>query len=870
MTEQAARGVGGGVTTPVPESSRTTPGTRPAVRGKFLWAGDEKLFVKGATYGAFEPDTDGNEYHDLSVVERDFELMADSGMNAVRIPHTMPPVELLDAAGRHGLRVMVGLSAEQYAGYLADRRRGRPDVERILREKVRACAGHPALLCYALGNEIPAPMVRWLGRRNVERYLERLYEVTKDEDPDSVVTYVNYPSTEYLELPFLDLLSFNVYLEDRERLEAYLARLHNLAGDRPLLMSEIGLDAFRNGEEAQAESLAWQIETAFGAGCAGAFAFSWTDEWFRGGEHVLDWEFGLTRRDRSPKPALAAVSRSFAEVPFPKSREWPSISVVVCTYNGSRHLPACLEAVRRLEYPSYEVIVVDDGSTDGSAPIAESYGVRVISVPNGGLSRARNIGAEAANGKIVAYLDDDAAPDPHWLQYLADTFVRTGCAAAGGPNIPPPGAGDVAECVARSPGGPVHVLVSDTEAEHVPGCNMAVRVSALEALGGFDPQFHVAGDDVDLCWRIRERGWTIAFNAAAAVWHRRRESVRAYLRQQRGYGRAEALLERKWPERYNGLGHVTWGGHVYGNGRAWALPFRRGRIYGGVWGLAPFQSLYQPAHGLLASLSRTPEWYFVIAGLGALSALGALWTPLLFVLPALALALLLPLYDAVDSAAAAHGRVRPRRRRTRLRILTGLLHIAQPLARLAGRLGFGLSPWRSRSPAGLVVPRPRAVAIWRETWRAQSEWLSSLEESARGSGLAVRRGGDFDRWDLEVRAGAVGGARLLFAAEDHGGGAQLLRVRTSPRWSRGALAAFAILLGAAAAAAAGAAWVPAGLLSGLALLVLLDTGYRCAVALAVVMQSLRILERDVVAEEDRSLSDVLVARTHAVADAEVS
>src|SRR6266540_1275482 len=249
---------------------------RTEARGKFLWAGQQKLYVKGVTYGAFEPDASGIEYHDRDVIDRDFAHMVESGLNCVRIPHTLPPLGLLDAAQSHGLKVMVGLSAEQYAGYLADPKDA-PDVERIVAEKTRAIAGHPAILCYALGNEIPAPLTRWLGARKVERYLERLYEAVKAEDPQGLVTYVNYPTTEYLELPFLDLLAFNVYLEQRDRLEAYLARLHTLAGDRPLLMSEVGLDALRNGEDVQAEVLDWQIRQTFASGCAGAFVFSWTD-----------------------------------------------------------------------------------------------------------------------------------------------------------------------------------------------------------------------------------------------------------------------------------------------------------------------------------------------------------------------------------------------------------------------------------------------------------------------------------------------------------------------------------------------------------------------------------------------------------------
>src|SRR2546430_8681582 len=133
-------------------------------------------------------------------------------------------------------------------------------------------------------------MARWLGRRKIERYLKRLCRVIKEEDPDGLVTYVNYPTTEYLQLPFLDLVCFNVHLESQERFEAYLARLQNIAGDRPLLMSEIGLDSLRNGREAQAASLAWQIRSTFAAGGAGAFVFAWTDEWHRAGAEVEDWE----------------------------------------------------------------------------------------------------------------------------------------------------------------------------------------------------------------------------------------------------------------------------------------------------------------------------------------------------------------------------------------------------------------------------------------------------------------------------------------------------------------------------------------------------------------------------------------------------
>ncbi len=436
---------------------------RPHALGKFIFTGDKKLYIRGVTYGPFRPDLNGDKYHNPEVVERDFAQIAANGLNAVRT-YTVPPRWLLDAAEQHGLRVMVGLPVEREAMFLDDRKHTR-SLEEWVRAGVRACAGHPAVLCYTIGNEIRSSIVRWHGHRRVERCLERLYRAAKAEDPDGLVTYVNYPSTEYLQLPFIDFVSFNVYLESQERLEAYLARLHNIAGDRPLVMAEIGLDSYRHGEDAQARVLDWQVRTAFAAGCAGAFVFAWTDEWFAGGSEVKDWDFGLTGRDRRPKPALRAVRDAFADAPFPPDLNWPPISVVVCSYNGERTIRDCFEGLLKLEYPNFEVIVVDDGSTDATAAITREYGFRLISTENRGLSNARNTGLEAATGEIVAYLDDDAYPDPHWLTYLAATFLSTTHAGVGGPNIEPPGDGPIADCVANAPGNPAHVLISDQEAE---------------------------------------------------------------------------------------------------------------------------------------------------------------------------------------------------------------------------------------------------------------------------------------------------------------------------------------------------------------------------------------------------------------------
>jgi GT2 family glycosyltransferase len=823
-------------------------GERPEARGKFLWVGDRKLYVKGVTYGTFRPDELGREFHDPVRIDRDFEAMSANGINTVRT-YTVPPLWLLDLAQEHGLRVLAGLPWEQHITFLDDRRRVRSILERA-RESVRSLAGHAALLAVSIGNEIPAPIVRWHGRERTERFLEQMYRTAKDADPEALVTYVSFPSTEYLELPFLDVYAFNVFLESRRKLEPYLARLQNIAGDRPLLLSELGLDSRRNGLDGQAASLDWQLRAAFAAGAAGTFVYSWTDEWHRGGHDIDDWDFGLTDRDRRPKPALESVRNAYRDVPFPQ-REWPAVTVVVCSHNGAATIGETCAQLQRLDYPDVQVIVVDDGSTDLTAELARAHGFEVISTPNQGLSAARNEGLHAARGEYIAYLDDDAWPDPQWLQYLVHGFERNPNAAVGGPNIPPPDDGATAACVALAPGGPIHVLVSDDEAEHIPGCNMAFRTEVLRAMGGFDPVFRAAGDDVDLCWRLSESGLRIGFSPAAMVWHRRRATARAYLRQQRGYGRAEALLERKWPQKYNGLGHVTWSGHLYGSGRRRLLG-RRSRIYFGMWGSGLFQRIYQPPPTSLHALPLLPEWPLVLAVFGALAALGAAWSPLYF---ALIPAALLGVFVVLEAGLSALHASSPGRRR----LLLAALFLLQPIARLGGRLSSGLTPWRIRGRRQWAVPLPRNRSVWSEDWADGTERLARLEAGIAAEGTPVVPGGGFDRWDLEARGGMLGAARLLMTVEEHGAGRQLLRFRIRPRataWTGGvvALAAGVSVLAALSGAVAAAAAV--GVIGGLIVLR----------SLAEISISTRALLRAVETPGERELTLDLERRLHTRAE----
>jgi len=190
---------------------------RVEAKGKFLYLGNEKFWVKGVTYGTFNPNASGEPFPSPQAVASDFEAMSLAGINTVRV-YTPPPPWFLNLAQENGLRLIVGLAWEQHVTFL-DNRELAKSIEQRMYDDVLACNEHPAILAYSLGNEIPVGIVRWHGRRKIEAFIKRLYNAVKRAHPDSLVTYVNYPTTEYLQLHFLDLCCFNLYLESVDILQ---------------------------------------------------------------------------------------------------------------------------------------------------------------------------------------------------------------------------------------------------------------------------------------------------------------------------------------------------------------------------------------------------------------------------------------------------------------------------------------------------------------------------------------------------------------------------------------------------------------------------------------------------------------------------
>ena len=315
------------------------------VDGKFFRAGHgeqaPKHYVKGVTYGPFGPGSHGAQFPEAETVDRDFATMATAGINTVRV-FTVPPVWLLDAAARHGLKVLVGLPWSEHVTFL-DSKEVQAEIRGMIVSGVRACARHRAVFAYLVGNEIPPDIIRWHGPNRVERFVKSLVELAKREHPGALVSYANFPSTEYLDVArFCDFLCFNVYLHDETAFRRYVARLHNLTVTKPLVLTEFGADSLRGSQEAQRDILSWHVRAAFSAGVAGTFVFAWTDEWFTGGHPIEDWEFGRVDRKRPEEAGVRggrqAVSRATAAAAVGArraSRSWSAPTTPSARWSGA-------------------------------------------------------------------------------------------------------------------------------------------------------------------------------------------------------------------------------------------------------------------------------------------------------------------------------------------------------------------------------------------------------------------------------------------------------------------------------------------------------------------------------------------------------
>ena len=753
------------------------------VRAKFFFEGEKKFFIKGVTYGPFAPDENGEYFGTPEGAARDLDLMVESGVNLVRI-YYVPPRWFLDLCEKRHIRALISIPWAEHLEFLKDAKI-RNEAKKAVREGVSKNAGHPAVFGYLVGNEIPSTMVRWLGARQVTEFVEQLIAIGRAADPRALFSYASYPPTEYLLPQNSDFVTFNVYLHRQDDFERYLARLQNLAEDKPLILGEFGMDTIRHAESEQAEMLRWHIESVVRGGLAGTIVYAWTDEWFRGGQEILDWSFGLVRRDRSPKLALDTVKSLFygegSMTSRVKLRDYPKASVVVCSYNGAKTLDRCLTSLKEINYPNYEVILVDDGSTDNTQEIAASHNwVKNVRQENKGLSFARNVGAHASCGDVIVYTDSDCMADPDWLYYLMGTLLSGDYAGVGGPNISPPAENWVQACVSAAPGGPNHVLLTDVVAEHIPGCNMAFHRWAFDQVGGFDPEYRKAGDDVDFCWRLQQSGGVIAFSPAAIVWHYRRFTLQAFRKQQEGYGEAESMLRFQHLVFFGPTGTAKWKGQIYGAPRfTWLV--NKPIIYHGVFGEGLFQSIYPTPQSEIAAYLSSIEWLALTLFILGIS----VPLPFLRIVPYIMFGGTL----LVALSYMIHARLEAKHDTIPARLLVAFLALAQPLVRGWARYFTWLR--FKRTPPAVIASvekdfKPARGSItnlrfWSEDGHGRERLLQESIQALESEGWNYSLDTGWKNWDVQIYGSFWWGIQMRSVTEYHGGPKCLTRVHLRTR-----------------------------------------------------------------------------------------
>jgi GT2 family glycosyltransferase len=764
--------------------------------GKFFRLGSDKFYVKGVTYGPFARNSAGEPLPERARVRKDFEQMLELGANCLRIYH-IPPLWMMEMAQEMGLRLFVDVCWPKNMEFVNDQTIA-DQARQSVRQAARECGNHPAVFAISVVNEIPPDLVRLCKRGPIEEFIDELVGIGRAEAPHCLFTFANFPTTEYLRPRAIDFVCFNVYLHDDNAFRNYLARLQNIAGELPLLLGEYGVDTLQENTEAgQAEVMDRQLRAIFDEGAVGTFVFSFTDDWSVHGWQIEDWAFGLVRRDRTPKPAFAAVKEVFRRAPQTSDAKLPTASIVICSYNGASTVESCLRSMEKLRYPTdYEVIFVDDGSTDGTQKILEKFPwVRNIKQKNMGLSYARNVGMEAAKGEIVLYTDSDCEADQDWLYYIGLAMARGGYVGMGGPNLIPDEGSWVADCVGLSPGGPTHVMIDDREAEHVPGCNMAFFKWALKQVNGFDPQFRKAGDDVDVIWRLQDLGYAIGFAPAAQVWHYRRNTVKAYLKQQRGYGEAEAMLKFKHPDHFNVLGASHWRGRIYG-AEGIGLKIGGDVIYHGLFGTGLFQTIYRRPASVIVMMMMSIEWHLLAM---FLTVVGLAFPPLLWV------ALVMFLTPILLSMVAAAQSPAPKHSHNLSRPLISLLHYRQPIVRGWARYSVRLkakvlnaqSRGYKRKDRLPFDPDDRfTLRYWSSTGQDRFVLLNRITEEVRAAGWRYRLDSGWNGWDMEIYGSRYVKLRITSATEKHDGSGRLIRLRVEPIMSnfcRALLASSSIL-----------------------------------------------------------------------------
>ncbi|HEY6637267.1 MAG TPA: glycosyltransferase [Solirubrobacterales bacterium] len=225
----------------------------------------------------------------------------------------------------------------------------------------------------------------------------------------------------------------------------------------------------------------------------------------------------------------------------------PSVSVIVPVRDGESTIADCLDSILSTDYPAdrREIVVVDNGSSDGTAALIRARPVRYLREGKRGVSNARNRGIAESGGEILAFVDSDCLVEPQWLTELVRPFEdpEVGSVAGDLQHAPPTTAAERQS--ARMLGNWQRFAFSSNPAYPITA-NAAYRRDVLELIGPFDPHMTRA-QDVELGLRFQERsGCRLAYAERATAHHRHRTTQRGFFRQQLGWAYGAGLVGAKF------------------------------------------------------------------------------------------------------------------------------------------------------------------------------------------------------------------------------------------------------------------------------------------------------------------------------------
>ena len=233
----------------------------------------------------------------------------------------------------------------------------------------------------------------------------------------------------------------------------------------------------------------------------------------------------------------------------------PYITIIVPTYNSANTVRKCIESLFGIDYPKYDILIVDDGSIDNTINILEEYKDRIACIKNAhvGPSKCRNIAAKQAKGEFLAFTDSDCIVDKNWLRELAKGFINDMIVSVGGSQLSPSDetyfgrrVQDFFELTGFLGGYIKNKSNKEVrQVAHNPSCNAMYRKAAFLDIGGFDETLWPS-EDVDLDYRLKKRGSEFRYNPQAIVYHYRPQNLRNLLHMMFRYGIMQGRLTKRY------------------------------------------------------------------------------------------------------------------------------------------------------------------------------------------------------------------------------------------------------------------------------------------------------------------------------------